>query len=164
MNETLKQKLVELLEPVVLAEGMELVDVSVSGGGRTTLRVTIDQERGIGVDDCARVSRAVSLILDVEDPFPGRYALEVSSPGLNRPLVKPEHFRRAVDRDVKLKLNRPLEGRRLNYRGRLTGIMDDPPRIVLEMESESVTIPLDCIGKANVEYPVEEALAGRRRR
>jgi len=114
-----------LLEPGVSALGFELVDVELAGQGRqATLRVYIDSPEGVNVDDCAEVSRQLSALLDVEDPLPGGYTLEVSSPGLDRPLVTPAHYRRFAGALVKLTLARPLDGRR-KFKGRLVEATDD---------------------------------------
>ena len=121
-----------LLEPGVNALGFELVDVEVSGSGHhALLRVYIDSPEGVDVDDCARVSRQLSALLDVEDPLPGEYTLEVSSPGLDRPLVTLEHFRRFAGETIKVKLARPLGGRR-KITGRLLEVADD--HVVVEAE------------------------------
>ncbi len=96
-----------------------------------TLRVYIDSPEGVDVDDCADVSRQLSAILDVEDPIAGEYSLEVSSPGLDRPLVLPEHYRRFVGETVKLTLAQPLAGRR-KFKGRLLEATDD--HVVVEAE------------------------------
>jgi len=142
-----------MLEPGVAAMGFELVDVELVGrGAQTTLRVYIDSPRGINVDDCADVSRQLSAILDVEDPLPQRYMLEVSSPGLDRPLVKPADYRRFVGEDVKLKLKQGIEGRR-NFVGRLVEATED--RIVFapgdkKGEAPTMTVMLDDIERARL--------------
>ena len=121
-----------LLEPGVSALGFELVDVELAGSGHhALLRVYIDRPEGVVVDDCARVSRQLSALLDVEDPLPGECTLEVPAPGLDRPLVTPEHFRRFTAETVKLKLVRPLGGRR-KITGRLLEATDD--HVVVEAE------------------------------
>jgi ribosome maturation factor RimP len=121
-----------LLEPGVNALGFELVDVELAGGaGHQTLRVYIDSAAGVDVEDCADVSRQLSAILDVEDPIAGEYSLEVSSPGLDRPLVLPSHYRRFVGETAKLTLARPLAGRR-KFKGRLLEATDD--HVVVEAE------------------------------
>src|SRR2546422_6051348 len=103
-----RDRLRGLLRGGVEALGFELVEAELVGGGhQPTLRVYIDSPQGITVDDCADVSRQISSILDVEDPIPGSYTLEVSSPGLDRPLVEPEDFRKRVGGTVKVKLRRP---------------------------------------------------------
>ena len=99
----------ELVTPVVEAESADLYDVEHNGG---VLRVLVDVEGGIGIDDLKRINRAVSRRLDESDPMPGRYTLEVSSPGLERPLRTPEHFRRAVGESIKVKTMPTSEGAR----------------------------------------------------
>ena len=122
-----------LLEPGVNALGFELVDVELAGQGRhATLRVYIDNPQGVDVEDCADVSRQLSALLDVEDPLPGGYTLEVSSPGLDRPLVTPAHYRRFAGETVKLLLARPLDGGRRKLKGRLLEATDD--HVVIEAE------------------------------
>ena len=108
-----KQNLWHLLEPPVDALGYELLHLEFSSGdGNRVLRVYIDAPGGIRVDDCAVVSRQLSAVLDVEDALPSSYLLEVSSPGLDRPLVKPEHFRRFAGSRARVVLRTPMNGRR----------------------------------------------------
>ena len=116
---TVDTRLRALVESGVNALGFDLVDVELIGGRQhQTLRVYIDSRGGITVDDCADVSRHVSAILDVEDPLPGSYTLEVSSPGLDRPLVTRADFERYRGQMVKLRMHAPVAGRR-NFTGRL---------------------------------------------
>ena len=110
----------ELVTPVVEAESADLYDVEHNGG---VLRVLVDVEGGIGIDDLKRISRAVSRRLDETDPMPGRYTLEVSSPGLERPLRSPEHFRRAVGESIKVKTMPTPQGSR-RIEGTLLGADD----------------------------------------
>jgi len=142
-----------LLEPGVAAMGFELVDVELVGRGpRTTLRVYIDSPRGVNIDDCADVSRQLSAILDVEDPLPDRYMLEVSSPGFDRPLVKPADYRRFVGEDVKLKLKQGIEGRR-NFVGRLIDAAEDHIELAprdKDGAAETMTVMLDDIERARL--------------
>ena len=105
-------KLGTLLEPVVEAAGFELVHLEFVTGKQSVLRLYIDAPGGIEVDDCEQVSREVSAVLDVEDPLPGNYHLEVSSPGLDRPLTKPAHFERFAGEEVRVWLREALEGRK----------------------------------------------------
>jgi len=120
-----QEELLKLIEPEVEALGYELADLLVRlGGGRGLLRLYIDGPNGVGLDDCEKVSRQVSAILDVEDPIPGDFNLEVSSPGLDRRLVKPEHFERFAGSRVKVKLRRAIDGRR-KVRGILIGLDGD---------------------------------------
>src|SRR5688572_19785348 len=104
-RDSLITELRRILEPVVEREGFDLVAVEVLGStGRALLRVSIDKPGGITVDHCARMSRAISPVLDVEDPFPGAYELEVSSPGMERPIQRPQDFERFVGFKAKIKL------------------------------------------------------------
>ena len=120
-----KDELFKLLEPEVENLGYELADLELKTAGRDGLiRLFIDKEAGIVIEDCEAVSRQVSTLLDIEDPLPGNYTLEVSSPGLDRTLTKPAHFLRFMGQDVRVKLRFPLDGRR-NYRGALKAADDE---------------------------------------
>lgn len=142
-------KVLQLLEPIVEGLGYEFVGAEyLPQGKHSLLRVYIDnQETGIGVDDCERVSRQVSSMLDVEDPISGHYTLEVSSPGLDRPLFRPEHFERFVGHEVKLLLSAPVNGRR-KMTAELQAINDNVVTLVLE--DEQVEIDFDNIEKAHL--------------
>jgi ribosome maturation factor RimP len=136
-------ELAVLLGPTVERLGYELADLEVRLGAKSGLvRLFIDKPEGIGLEDCEKVSRAVSALLDVEDPVPGNYRLEVSSPGLDRKLRKVEHFQRFIDEVVKVKLRFPLEGRR-RFRGKLLSADDE--NIVVEVDGESYSIALATI-------------------
>jgi ribosome maturation factor RimP len=139
----------EILEPAVRALGYELVGVEYNTGskGGGLLRVYIDKEQGITVDDCQVVSHQVSGVLDVEDPIAGNYTLEVSSPGLDRLLFKPADFERFAGRQVKLTLAYPVEGRR-KYTGRIVGLQDT--NVVIELDGSELSLPFDQIGKARL--------------
>ena len=137
-----------LLEPTVVRLGYELSDLEVRLGGKGGLvRVFIDRPEGVGLADCERVSEAVSALLDVEDPVPGHYDLEVSSPGLDRKLTKIEHFQRFTGDTVKIKTRFPIEGRR-RFRGRLVSADED--RILVEVDGESHTLELATIDTARL--------------
>ncbi len=141
-------ELAALLEPTVTRLGYELTDVEVRLGGRGGLvRLFIDGPDGIGLDDCEKVSLAVSALLDVEDPVPGHYNLEVSSPGLDRKLTKVEHFQRFTGEIVKVQLRLPQDGRR-RFRGRLTAA--DDHNIVVEVDGESYSLALSKIDTARL--------------
>lgn len=143
-----KGELIKLLEPTVDHLGYELTDLELKLGGRDGLvRLFIDAQDGIGVEDCETVSRQVSAILDVEDPIPGNYTLEVSSPGLDRTLTKPAHFQRFMGEDVRVKLRFPLDGRR-NFRGALAAADDENIEVVVDGESHS--LPLSTIESARL--------------
>ena len=138
----------ELVAPVVAALGYELVGVEhVAQGRHSILRLYIDRDDGITVDDCERVSRQVSALLDVEDPIPGEYVLEVSSPGLDRPLLNAEHFQRFAGHTVRLRLTQPMEGRR-RFSGLLQGLRGD--QVLLLVDGVEVALPLAKIDKANL--------------
>jgi len=143
-----RTELFALLEPEVEALGFELADLEVRlGGDRGLLRLFIDHPDGVGLDACEKVSRQASAILDVEDPIPGDYSLEVSSPGLDRKLVKEEHFDRFAGSKVKLKLRRVIEGKR-KYRGVLVGREGD--EIIIRVDADDVRIPLIEVDVARV--------------
>ncbi len=136
------------LAPAVQALGYELVGVEYRAGkGDGLLRVYIDSPTGVGVDDCARVSHQVSGILDVDDPISGHYTLEVSSPGLDRPLFSAEHFRRFAGQRVKIQLAMPVNGRR-----RLAGVLLDceGDKVRIDVDGDVMDVVLDQIDKARL--------------
>jgi len=143
-------KVRRVAERILESEGMELVDIEYrrERGGRV-LRLIIDQEGGVTLDDCASISHELDRNLDVEDISPGPYTLEVSSPGLNRPLKKESDFQRFINRVVRVKTSSPVEDRR-TFRGRLLACRDG--FVEIEVERSVVKIPMDCIVKANLEY------------
>jgi ribosome maturation factor RimP len=142
------ERLRRLLEPSVVGLGCELVGIELQGQGlRSLLRLYIDRPEGVTLDDCERVSHQVSGLLDVEDPIRGAYTLEVSSPGLERPLFTPAHFERFVGERIKVKLDVPVEGRR-SVTGVLRG-MREGCVVVLEDGVEKV-LPLDAIRRAHL--------------
>lgn len=141
-------ELAKLLEPTVEGLGYELTDLEVRLGGKGGLiRVFVDKADGIDLDDCEKVSLAVSALLDVEDPVPGNYNLEVSSPGLDRKLTKVEHFQRFAGEIVKVQMRFPIEGRR-RFRGTL--VSSDDENIVVEVDGESHSLPLKTIDTARL--------------
>lgn len=141
-------ELAVLLGPTVERLGYELADLEVRLGGKSGLiRLFIDKPEGIGLEDCEKVSRAVSALLDVEDPVPGNYNLEVSSPGLDRKLRKVEHFQRFIGQIVNVKLRFPLDGRR-RFRGKLLSADDE--NIVVEVDGESYSLALATIDTARL--------------
>jgi ribosome maturation factor RimP len=143
-----RDELIGLLEPTIERLGYELSDLEVRIGGKHgVLRVFIDEPNGIGLEDCEKVSLAVSAILDVEDPLPGHYDLEVSSPGLDRKLTKIEHFQRFTGEAVKVQMRFPIEGRR-RFRGTL--VSSDDENIVVEVDGVSHTLPVATIDTARL--------------
>ena len=137
-----------LIEPAIRAMGFELWGVErVSQGKHSRLVVYIDSPEGITVDHCAEVSRQVSAILDVEDPIPGQYRLEVSSPGMDRPLFTLEQFERYKGHVASLRLRAPFDGRR-KFKGLLAGIEDD--EVLLHLDGEEYCFPIDGIEQARI--------------
>jgi len=139
----------DLLEPVVNGMGYEVVDIEFRPHPRDgLLRIYIDHENGVQVEDCSSVSRQISAVLDVEDPIPGQFNLEISSPGLDRPLRKEEDFERFKGEKVKIKLGMPtIEGQR-NFTGKLLGVEDN--EVLLEMDGETHYLPLGGIDSARL--------------
>jgi ribosome maturation factor RimP len=140
------ERLEDLLKPSINALGYELVTIELTGsGGGEILRIYIDQAAGITVDDCAKVSRQVSAVLEVEDPRAGAYTLEVSSPGLDRPLVKPDDFKRYVGEVIKVRIFEPVLGRK-NFTGKLVSVVDE--FVVVEVDNEQYELSFQNIDKA----------------
>ena len=137
-----------IIEPVVTGLGFELVGVEFLAQGRhSLLRVYVDSELGINVDDCADVSRQLSAVLDVDDPLPGAYTLEVSSPGLERPLFEIEDFERFAGCRARLRLAVPLDGQR-KFKGTLNGVRNN--NVLLMEDDRELSLPFDQIDKANL--------------
>ena len=142
------EQLQALLAPVVEALGYECWGVEfISQGRHSVLRVYIDRPEGSLIDGGAGVSRQVSGILDVEDPISGEYTLEVSSPGMDRPLFTLEQFAKHAGEQVKIRLRSPYEGRR-NYQGILRGVEEQD--VVVLVDDHEYLLPIDSIDKANI--------------
>ncbi|MCL6269982.1 ribosome maturation factor RimP [Sansalvadorimonas sp. 2012CJ34-2] len=138
----------ELVEPVVVSLGCELWGIEfMSQGKQSKLRVFIDQESGVGLEECEKVSRQLSAVLDVEDPIASEYTLEVSSPGLDRPLFTLEQFAGYTGSQVNMRLRAPFEGRR-KYQGVIRGVEGD--EVVIVCDDHEYLFPFDSIDKANV--------------
>jgi len=147
-TETLRERLIALIEPVVARMGYELVELEYTAGrAHAVLRLYIDRDAGVGLDDCERVSREVSSLLDVEDPIPSAYTLEVSSPGFDRVLRTRTHFGRFVGSRVFVELKEPRDGRR-RYTGTLVQV--DDSGIALEVDRARVALAFSEIGKARL--------------
>ena len=137
-----------LLNPVVKGMGYEFVGAEfIAEGKRSVLRIYIDRNDGISVDDCERVSRQVSAVLDVEDPIPGQYVLEVSSPGLDRPLFTLAQFERFAGYAAKIRLRQPLQGRK-NFTVVLRGVSDND--VHFEVDGEPGHVDFDDIDQARL--------------
>ncbi len=140
------ERLEELLAPVVRGLGYEFVGLELIPQPKASLlRIYIDREQGVTVDDCERVSHQVEGVLDVEDPIRGHYVLEVSSPGLDRLLFTPEQCRRYLGEQVRVELTAPHQGRR-RWQGRLLDL-DEQGRLSLEADGESVEFPFGEIDR-----------------
>ena len=138
-----------LFEPVIESMGYELVGVEfVGGGGHGTLRVYIDREGGVNLDDCAAISHQISGILDVEEPIQQAYDLEISSPGIDRPLFKLSDYDRFAGEVAKIKLTVGQLGRK-NFKGRLGGVVDSK-LVQIEVDGETFELPYADIAKANL--------------
>jgi ribosome maturation factor RimP len=146
------QRVWELAEPVTLAAGLELVDVQYRPeGGRVVLRLLIDRPGGgVTLDELAAVSRELGDLLDGHDAVPGRYQLECSSPGLNRPLLREAHFHRALGLRVRVRTH-DLLGDRRQFRGTVEEVTPDGVRIA-DPDAATVFIPFAAIDRANVDY------------
>ncbi|NQV69675.1 MAG: ribosome maturation factor RimP [Pseudohongiella sp.] len=140
----------ELIGPTVAALGLELWGVDLSQQGRfSLLRIYIEREEGVAIEDCEKLSRQVSALLDVEDPIAGEYSLEVSSPGLDRPLFSAEQYARFVGSEVNLRLRNPLQGRR-KFKGTIVKVTGD--NIGLLVEGVEIDLAHSDIEKANIIY------------
>lgn len=139
-----------MVAPSLAAMGYDVVRIQLSGQQRKRLQVMIERRdrRAIVVDDCAEVSRALSAILDVEDPIQGAYTLEVSSPGIDRPLLRADDFERFRGFAARVELGRPLDGRR-RFTGRIIGVQDGQVRLHLDTE-EDVGLPIIDIQRAKL--------------
>jgi ribosome maturation factor RimP len=138
----------KLLDPVIERLGYEVSDLEARLGGKDGIvRIFIDHPDGIGLEDCEKVSRAVSALLDVEAPLPGQYNLEVSSPGLDRKLTKVAHFQRFEGETVKVQMRFPILGRK-RFRGTL--VLSDDENIVVEVDGESHELPMATIDTARL--------------
>ena len=143
-------KVFTIINPIVIDMGYELLGIEyVASGKHSVLRLYIDSEEGVGVNDCETVSRQVSAIMDVEEPIAGQYNLEVSSPGIERPLFVISHFLRFLGHDVCLRTYRPIDGRR-NFTGSIGSVGESSNTIELVTELGSVTLEIDLIEKANL--------------
>jgi len=137
-----------MIEPVVSGLGCDLWGVEqITRGRHTSLKVYIDTANGITVEDCEKISRQLSSIFDVEDPIPGNYALEVSSPGMDRILFRLDQYTAFIGEGIKLTLKAPFEGRK-NFKGSLTGIEGD--EVIIRIDDEEFFIPYENIHRAHL--------------
>ncbi len=149
-NLNIPERIEQSIAPSLEAMGYDVVRVQLSrSGGRMILQVMAEPRGGedMTVERCAEISRAVSALLDVEDPIAGTYTLEVSSPGIDRPLVRPRDYERFAGYEAKIETNRLVDGRK-RFRGRLGGVTADGVRISLEQRETEV--PFDAIYRAKL--------------
>ncbi len=156
----LDKHLETLLTPVVSALGYELLGIErISQGKRgLLLRVYIDHENGINIDDCEQVSHQISGVLDVEDPVSGQYTLEVSSPGLDRPLFTLAHFAQFCGSRVHVRLNRAIHGRR-KFTGLIKAVDQAAAQVEIDVDNERYTLPYDTIDRAHLDPTNEDIQA-----
>ncbi len=147
----LQRRLEALIAPTLVSMGYDLVRVMLQGQNRLTLQVMAEplDGRAMGVEDCAAVSRALSALLDVEDPIQGAYVLEVSSPGIDRPLTRPKDFSRWSGFDARVETDRPMDDGRKRFKGRLLGL-DTEVLVALSTDAGEVHLPLEAVKSAKL--------------
>jgi ribosome maturation factor RimP len=147
---SISSRIEEIAQRVAQSEGLELVEVEVKGGGRNQfVRISIDKPTGVSHADCELVSQQVGAILDVEDVVPGHYTLEVSSPGVERKLLKPQDYQRFQGKPAKITLRQPVEERR-HWEGILAGYSDGI--IGLHVNGRELYFPFEQVEKANLKF------------
>ena len=147
-----EQSLLDALEPRASQEGVELVSLEIAGARKApTIRVFIDTDHGVGFDELAAAQSWINEIMDEIDPFPGAYTLEVSSPGIDRPLRTPEHFQRFVGERAVVKTNGPVEGRS-NFTGDIVSASDEA--VVIDCDGTTYQIPFAQVKRANLKGTV----------
>lgn len=151
-----QERLTDLIAPVVASLDCELWGLEYLTQGRyTTLRIFIDGPQGVSLDDCEKVSRQISAVLDVEDPIEGEYTLEVSSPGLDRPLYTEAQYARYVGETVSLRMRIAQQGRR-RFKGVISAVENG--ELVLTFDNQTVRLPIDAIDKGNLVPRYEDIL------
>ena len=145
-----KTRVEELLAPILSSEGFELVDIDYKKeGGTFFLRVFIDKEGGVTLDDCALVNEELGAVLDIEDAIPNEYTLEVSSPGVERPLKKPDDYRRFVGKRANIRLYKPVGGKK-EIIGIIKGVEDSRVSLIEDKTNTSIEVDLKDIAKSNL--------------
>ncbi len=147
----LAQRVRDLVVHGVESLGFEVVEVRLRGSGRRFLQVLIDKPGGISLDDCVQVNRSLSDLLDTEDPLPGPYTLEVSSPGLDRPLKEPADFKRNMGKEAKVVCHRVYKGRQVWY-GMIGGAGSEG--LLLKLEKGEILLPWEEIARASLEVRI----------
>ncbi|WP_424930200.1 ribosome maturation factor RimP [Amaricoccus tamworthensis] len=158
------RRLAEIVSPTIEDMGFELVRIRLMSGKRTTLQIMTERpDGGIEVEDCAKISRAVSAILDVEDPISGEFNLEVSSPGIDRPLTRLKDFERYEGYEVKIDASELIDGRR-RFKGVLQGVEDN--EVLIEIQEGTIGLDFDLIADAKLvltDELIAESLAQRKK-
>src|SRR6202140_861337 len=150
MRQEVVSKVEEIAQRVAASDGIEVVEVELKGGGSNQfLRISIDKPEGVTHADCELVSHQVGTIMDVEDVVPGHYTLEVSSPGLERKLIKPRDYERFQGKKAKVTLREPVESQR-HWEGTLAGFVDGI--VSLDANGKQIRFPLDQVTKANLKF------------
>ncbi|CAM3358747.1 ribosome maturation factor RimP [Marinicrinis lubricantis] len=148
-QQTIKAKVEQMVQPFLEEHGFELVDIEyVKEGANRFLRIFVDKEDGIDIEDCGRISEFMSAKLDEEDPIPDAYFLEVSSPGAERPLKKPRDFERSIGKYVLVTTYEPIDGQK-EFEGTLTAYQADE-HLVVKVGKKDIQIPLDKVGNARL--------------
>jgi len=151
--EDIKNKIRELADSIAVQHTVEIVDIEFAGSSRKPLiRIFIDKESGITLDECSKFSRALSALFDVEDPIPSAYILEVSSPGLDRPLKAMRDFERSIGKLVRVITRAMIEGQNI-FTGRITGV--EGGDITLSIDDKEIEIPFDQVSKARLEIELK---------
>ena len=154
------QRLVELLQPLVEDLGYEFVGLEyMNNPKQSVLRIYIDGEEGVGLEDCEKVSRETAALLDVEDPIKGHYNLEISSPGLDRPLFTPEQYARFAGEEAKLSLFAPQDGRR-KFKGVI--VSADDAAVRMNVDGEEVELAFANIAKGRLVPDFDALMAGKK--
>jgi ribosome maturation factor RimP len=147
----------DMIAPIAASLGCELWGLEYLTQGRyTTLRIFIDGPNGVSLDDCEKVSRQVSAVMDVEDPITGEYTLEVSSPGMDRMLFKADHYARYIGEVVNLRLRMARDGRR-RFKGTIIKVENDD--VLVDVDGKEILLPVDSIDKANVVPRFDEIIS-----
>ena len=151
-----------LIVPTLVSGGYTLVRLRMTGAKRRTLQLMAERLDGdaMTIDDCSEISRTISVLLDIKDPIDGTYDLEISSPGIDRPLVKVEDFSRYVGFEVEVRMKKPLNGRR-KFSGRLVEVGHTNVSIEAGPLGENVNMPLSCISEAKLVLTEDLVLAAR---
>ena len=145
------ETVIKTIEPALTDMGYELVRVTVQGKELQTLQIMAERtdRQEMGLEDCTKISRTASALLDVADPFKGRWMLEVSSPGIDRPLVKPEDYNRFKGEEAKIELNTDIDGRK-RFKGILKGIQGT--KIAMDFEGQEITFDFADVAKAKLTF------------